>query len=131
MLPTTPLEPFHSNTERVTYNSDAVRHHFHLGYTYPELQHWKYDNDEKKYIESIRKAVQELYGDHQEDAAALQAVATYGDYIVNIKFERYIILIKIVSTISFFLIIINQICTEGNSLHGGHLFERTRRRQCL
>jgi tyrosinase len=87
-LPTAPLEPFHSNTERTTYDSDTVRHHFSLGYTYPELQKWKYDSEEA-YKNSIVKAVHDLYGDHQDDAAGLQAVSTYGDYIVNIKYKRY------------------------------------------
>jgi len=87
LLPTAPLEPFHSNTERVIYNSDAVRNHIPLGYTYPELQRWNYNSDEA-YIISIRTAVHNLYGDHQ-NAAVIQAVATYGDYIVNIKYERF------------------------------------------
>lgn len=58
--PTTLLAPFHCDSEGDYYTSDAVRYWTTLGYTYPELQRWKYDDD-TKYIKSINKALKNLY----------------------------------------------------------------------
>ncbi|KAK7457901.1 hypothetical protein VKT23_010248 [Stygiomarasmius scandens] len=82
--PTDPLEPFHRDTIATTHDSNGVRYHTELGYTYPELQRWNYPSEEE-FIESVKKAVHDLYAPDSE----LCLITAYHDFLVNVEFERF------------------------------------------
>ncbi|EAU85812.2 tyrosinase [Coprinopsis cinerea okayama7 len=82
--PTDPLQPFRRDEEGHIYDSNASRNHLDFGYTYPELQRWKYDNDQD-YKASIIAAVDRLY---QPDPETFVALANE-DVIINVAFEKF------------------------------------------
>ncbi|KAJ7218944.1 hypothetical protein C8J57DRAFT_1596327 [Mycena rebaudengoi] len=82
LTPETPLAPFHKDTKGTKYDSNDIRYITALGYTYPELQRWKFPN-EKVYHASILAKVRELYAPPAEHSAART------DYIVNVIYERF------------------------------------------
>jgi tyrosinase len=87
LTPKTPLDPFHTDKKGTTYDSNGVQHIANLGYTYPELQRWKYPNDssgEAKYKASIVARIRELYA----PPAKLMVTSISTDYIVNVVYER-------------------------------------------
>jgi tyrosinase len=85
--PSTPLAPFHTDTNGTLYAPDAVRDWTKLGYTYTELQPWlpKYQVDgqfsQEAYINDVKEQVNNLYSSTrtmllktpQEDIKAPQA----------------------------------------------------------
>lgn len=85
--PTTPLAPFHTDTEGTYYTSDGIRDWMKLGYSYPELQPWldKYKThgrfDKKLYLKDIKYQLQKLYSPGE-----LSNYTT--DYIINVKYKR-------------------------------------------
>jgi tyrosinase len=81
LTPGSPLAPFHKDAEGTTYDSNDVRHIVDLGYTYPELQRWKFDSD-VAYRTSITKEVNRLYEPPSE------LLVARADYIVNVVYER-------------------------------------------
>jgi hypothetical protein len=115
----TPLAPFHNSSlnnpapNQFTFTSDNVRQPMDYMYTYPELQPWKWPNDEE-YFASIRAALGTLYGSFADRAvkvqppAQLAAIApaaqqqaiqsqppaqvgsrvTHDDYIVNVLYDK-------------------------------------------
>jgi hypothetical protein len=120
----TPLAPFHNGSldnpapNQYTFTSDNVRQPMDYKYTYPELQPWKWPNDEA-YFASIRTALGTLYGSFADRAvkvqprAQLAAIAptaiaptaqqqaiqsqppaqvgsrvTHDDYIVNVLYDK-------------------------------------------
>ncbi|KAF7341393.1 Di-copper centre-containing protein [Mycena venus] len=70
------------DTEGTMYDSNGVRHIVDLGYTYPELQRWKFDSD-IEYRINILAEVRKLY------APPSKILAAPADYIVNVVYERF------------------------------------------
>ncbi|KAJ7762839.1 hypothetical protein DFH07DRAFT_709304, partial [Mycena maculata] len=82
ITPESLLAPFHKNTEGTTYDSNGVRHIVDLGYTYPELQRWKFGTD-IEYRINIFAQVRNLY------APPSKFLAARADYIVNLVYEKF------------------------------------------
>ncbi|KAJ7501178.1 hypothetical protein B0H11DRAFT_1713961 [Mycena galericulata] len=82
LTPESLLAPFHKDTAGATYDSNGVRHIADLGYTYPELQPWKFASD-IEYRINIFAQVRKLYAPHSKILAAR------ADYIVNVVYERF------------------------------------------
>jgi tyrosinase len=66
---TTPLAPFNDASGRKFYNSQVVRSTEAFNYAYPETQRWSFSSD-NDYLESVQKAVDELYGSISGQAAS-------------------------------------------------------------
>lgn len=70
---TTPLRPFRKEANR-NWTPDEVRDHFALGYTYPEIQPWKPENqtggqaDPAKVKSGIQTVINNKYGQCREQA---------------------------------------------------------------
>lgn len=64
----TPLRPFHKDKQGAVWIPDEVRDHVRLGYTYPEIQPWREEFktngvlDRAKYVDSIKKVINDKYG---------------------------------------------------------------------
>ncbi|KAH6906532.1 tyrosinase [Coprinopsis sp. MPI-PUGE-AT-0042] len=84
MKPSDPLKPFHRNTTAGFWSPDLCRHHFHLGYTYPELQPWNFVN-EKEYQAYINTTVSKLYA----PPVNTQLAMSNHDVVVNVSFEKF------------------------------------------
>jgi hypothetical protein len=65
ITPNTGLRPFHKDTAGTLMKPKDVRWPYKLGYTYPELQTWKYKPEgysSEPFIASLRETINELYG---------------------------------------------------------------------
>ncbi|KAK4227792.1 common central domain of tyrosinase-domain-containing protein [Podospora fimiseda] len=72
--PTDPLRPFHKDETGTTYwNSNDIRDTAPLGYTYPELEKWKYIDAEGNYDHDAHKAALSVYLNTSYNAAARAA----------------------------------------------------------
>ncbi|KZS89008.1 hypothetical protein SISNIDRAFT_238434 [Sistotremastrum niveocremeum HHB9708] len=84
------LSPFHTNSEGTYYTSNKCREWTQYGYTYPELQRWKFvvdgKVDEEAYKDDIRTRLNELYRPGYINRYRLGEL---DDYVVNVKYERF------------------------------------------
>lgn len=106
--PTTPLAPFR-DAQGEYHTSDGVRKWATLGYSYPELQRWNFaegEAGETAYLADINRRITKLYSSTRgivlDDSKASyfttemegdHHVTTHDDWIVNIRFERCVILL--------------------------------------
>lgn len=102
--PTTPFPPFHRQVKPTPeyYNSNTVRDWTSFGYTYPELQPWKYKNHDE-YIRTLNRTINKLYGatkklinsapqfsfDPNAVAARFETLAGLeNDYVINAVYQK-------------------------------------------
>jgi hypothetical protein len=65
ITPETQLRPFHKDASGTVMVPNDVRYPYILGYTYPELQTWKYDPQaytSEQFVKDLHKTINDLYG---------------------------------------------------------------------
>lgn len=98
----TPLRPFHKDVGGTVMMPSDVRHPYDLGYTYPELQTWKYDPQaytSEPFLKDLRKTINDLYGFSRQqllDATSNLAGVEYLedgtknlDFAFSIRYRKY------------------------------------------
>ncbi|KAI1255790.1 hypothetical protein MGN70_002530 [Eutypa lata] len=89
----TQLAPFRPNNSGTYYTPDTVREWMQFGYSYPELQPWKYKTTED-YLLSINTDIAKLYratADHISDSYEIgtdKDIVHY-DHVINIRYGKY------------------------------------------
>ncbi|KAH6627480.1 common central domain of tyrosinase-domain-containing protein [Chaetomium tenue] len=91
VTPQTTLAPFHKDAAGTCFTSDDIRDWTKLGYSYPELQPWKYKDedgkiDHAKYTADIRSQLSVLY---QPQGSPTLHESVKWDIIVNITYDRF------------------------------------------
>ncbi|KZT33401.1 Di-copper centre-containing protein [Sistotremastrum suecicum HHB10207 ss-3] len=91
--PKSALAPFHDG-QGSYFDSDKVRDWLKYGYSYPELQPWRfYVNgvfDEQEYRKHVLEEVKILYGGHiVETFTSAFGGEKHEDYIVNVEYPRF------------------------------------------
>ncbi|KAJ5925145.1 hypothetical protein N7454_007784 [Penicillium verhagenii] len=102
ITPQTPLRPFHKDIKGTVITPVDVRYPWSLGYTYPELQTWKYEPQNytsQPFIADLRKKINELYGMSRQqliDATSnlkgveyLEDGTKSLDYSFSVRFRKY------------------------------------------
>ncbi|EMR68281.1 putative tyrosinase precursor protein [Eutypa lata UCREL1] len=88
----TQLAPFRPNNSGTYYTPDTVREWMQFGYSYPELQPWKYKTTED-YLLSINTDIAKLYratADHISDSYEIgtdKDIVHY-DHVINIRYGK-------------------------------------------
>ncbi|KAK2745949.1 hypothetical protein FQN55_006021 [Onygenales sp. PD_40] len=96
----TPLRPFHNDEQGTVWTPDDTRDWFKLGYTYPELQRWKYDEN---YKDKLFRDMNESYGVLRKEAQQMAKSGSelpgvveikdngvaLNDYAVSIKYSKF------------------------------------------
>lgn len=72
-LPTDPLRPFHKDEVGTCWMSNDLRETAPLGYTYPQLEKWKYVNNKEERDAEAHKAALTVYLKQYHNAAAKDA----------------------------------------------------------
>lgn len=73
-LPSDHLRPFHKDEEGHYWNSNDIRETAPLGYTYPELEKWKYMDGQGNYDAAHHKETLKAYINRRYNSAAKAAV---------------------------------------------------------
>ncbi|KAJ5899989.1 Concanavalin A-like lectin/glucanases superfamily [Penicillium taxi] len=98
----TKLRPFHKDVDGTVMTPVDVRFPYSLGYTYPELQTWKYDPpgySASGFIQDLNKSINDLYGLSRKeliDASSALKGVEYNedgtkslDFSLSIRYRKY------------------------------------------
>ncbi|KAJ5784932.1 uncharacterized protein N7503_010144 [Penicillium pulvis] len=98
----TELRPFHKDVSGTVMVPNDVRYPYSLGYTYPELQTWKYDPQAytaEPFLKDLRKAINDLYGvsreqlidttNNLEGVEYLEDATKNLDFAFSIRYRKY------------------------------------------